>query len=231
MDLYGRKTMTATKTTRRKFFKILGLTLGGSALACCGLGYAVSRDLPKAPTAVVEMPGYTFGKGSDAATKPILVTYATRTGSTVGVSTAIGETIAARGNVVDVKPVNENPDPGAYRAVIIGSAVNGGKWLPEAVEYVQRYQQALQQAPAAFFCVHILNLGSDPVSQKNRLAYLDDVRTLVKPVNEAFFAGKGVDPKETSPILLWALRTTHFVPEGDCRDWNKIRAWARTVFA
>lgn len=64
--------------------------------------------------------------------KRILVTYATHTGSTVDVAAAIGETLGARGFAVDVRPVKENPSVDGYQAVVMGSAVNGAKWLPEA---------------------------------------------------------------------------------------------------
>ena len=108
----------------------------------------------------------------------ILVTYATRTGSTVGVASAIGETLAARGYRVDVKPVNENPSLDDYQAVIMGSAVNGGQWLPEAVEFVKNHQQTLKQMPVALFCVHGINMGDDERSQKWRYAYLNAIRPL-----------------------------------------------------
>ncbi len=223
--------MSANKISRRKFFKVVGFTLGGAMVACCGLGYAISQPAAKTKTEPVETPDFAFGTDQAKMNKRILVAYATRTGSTVGVAAAIGETLAGRGYAVDVKPINEAPDPGAYQAVIIGSAVNGGKWLPEAVEFVQRHQQSLRQSPLALFCVHILNLGDSETARKNRRAYLNDVRSLVSPVDEAFFSGKGIDPKETSPILLWILRTIKFAPEGDCRDWARIRGWAQTLFA
>ena len=159
----------------------------------------------------------------------ILVTYATRTGTTAGVAAAVGETLAARGFDVDVKPIVENPDPSGYEAVIIGSAINGGQWLPEAVTYISDNQQALRQVPVALFCVHIMNLGDDAASKKNRLAYLNAVRALVPPADEAFFAGQGMKPDEVSGIVRWFYRTFKIGPEGDCRDWAKIRGWAETV--
>ena len=222
--------MASKKISRRKFFKIAGLTLGASTLACGGLGYAATQAAPKPQAAQVETPSFTFGK-ADTMKKTVLVAYATRTGSTVGVAAAIGEAIAGRGYAVDVKPVSDNPDPGAYDMVILGSAVNGARWLPEAVEFVRSHQQALRKAPVAMFCVHILNLGVDETSRKNRLAYLNEVRSLVTPVDEGFFSGKGLDPNNTAPILLWLLRAIKLMPEGDARDWTKIGGWAQTVFA
>jgi menaquinone-dependent protoporphyrinogen oxidase len=229
-ELNWRKIMTEKTISRRKFLKIVGLTLGGSTLACCGLGYAASQAAPKPQSTHVETPSFTYGK-DESMRKSILVAYATRTGSTVGVAAAIGESIAGRGYVVDVKPVNEDPDPAAYTAVIIGSAVNGGKWLPEAVEFVHKHQQTLSKSPVGLFCVHIMNLGDDKTSQKNRLAYLNEVRSMVTPADEAFFSGMGIDPKNTSPILRWILLALKIMPDGDCRDWAKIRSWGQSVFA
>jgi menaquinone-dependent protoporphyrinogen oxidase len=61
----------------------------------------------------------------------ILVTYASQGGATAGVAEAIGQTLTSRGVAVFVRPVREVIDLHAYRAVVIGSAVHSGKWLPE----------------------------------------------------------------------------------------------------
>ncbi len=159
----------------------------------------------------------------------ILVAYATRTGSTVGVAEAIGQTLNERGYAVDVKPIQDDPGLGVYQKVILGSAVNGAKWLPEAVEYVTNHQEALKQMPLALFCVHIMNTGDSESSKKNRQAYLNNVRPLVNPVAEAYFAGMGMNPADTSAFVRWIYRTFKIGGEGDCRDWDAIRSWAKAV--
>ncbi len=60
----------------------------------------------------------------------ILVAYASRKGSTAEVAAAIGETLRMRGFDVDVASVNDHPSATGYAAVLIGSAVNAGQWLP-----------------------------------------------------------------------------------------------------
>jgi menaquinone-dependent protoporphyrinogen oxidase len=221
--------MSAKSISRRRFIKAAGITLGASCLTCSGLTYAATRT-SQSQVPVVGTPQFTYGKESSM-NQRVLVAYATRTGSTVDVAAAVGETLGARSFKVDVKPIKENPSPAGYQAVIVGSAVNGGQWLPEALEFVKQNRQALNQVPVALFCVHIMNLGSDEKSRQNRLAYLDAVRPLLRPVDEAFFAGLGMDPKDQSPLIRWAYRAFKVGPEGDCRDWNKIRTWAQTVFA
>jgi len=53
------------------------------------------------------------------------------------VAEAIGRTLGERGYAVDVKPLRDKPSPGGYDAVVVGSAINGGAWLPEAIGWVE----------------------------------------------------------------------------------------------
>lgn len=72
-----------------------------------------------------------------------LVTYATRTGSTVGVAEAIAETLREHGAQVDVIPMQDVTDVTSYQAVVAGSAIQNRQWLPEANKFVQTHRSAL----------------------------------------------------------------------------------------
>jgi menaquinone-dependent protoporphyrinogen oxidase len=161
----------------------------------------------------------------------ILVAYASRKGSTAEVAAAIGVILRTRGYEVDVASVTDDPSMEGCAAVFVGSAVNGGRWLPEAVDFVRNHQQGLGKVPVALFTVHIMNAGADERSRRKRLAYLEAVRPMVHPVEEAFFLGIGPDPKKDSWIARWLFRRFGGAGEGDCRDWEAIRGWARTVLA
>jgi menaquinone-dependent protoporphyrinogen oxidase len=121
----------------------------------------------------------------------ILVTYASRAGSTAGVADAIGKTLAESGAQVDVRPMSDVIDLGRYDAVVAGSAIQAGKWLPEAMQFVRTHQAALAQKPFAAFLV-CMTLAM-PRADKYR-AFVTDwmkpLRVLVTPVSEGFFAGK-----------------------------------------
>ncbi len=83
----------------------------------------------------------------------ILVTYASRTGSTAGVAEAIGKTLAESGVRVDVLPMQEVTDLAPYRAVVAGSAIQGAQWLPEALDFVRAHRAALARSPSPpFWC-------------------------------------------------------------------------------
>ena len=159
----------------------------------------------------------------------VLVAYATHTGSTAEVATAIGEELRARGLDVDVAAMTEAGPVRGYQAVVLGSAVNGGRWLPEALEFLKDNQDALRAVPVVVFSVHIMNAGDEERSRRKRSAYLDDVRQVLRPLDEAFFLGIGPDPKKDSWLARWFFRRFGGAGEGDCRDWPKIRAWARDV--
>lgn len=163
----------------------------------------------------------------------ILVTHAGRTGSTAEVAKTISEVLTSRGFAVDLKPVKQKPSVKGYRAVIMGSAIRMGGWLPEMLEFIKTNQLVLNQIPTAIFTVHLFNTGTDQISHAARKIYTGPVWKMLTPVDEAFFAGK-IDLVKLSladRVLsrLAADRTGQKV--GDFRDWDQIRGWARTIFS
>ena len=157
----------------------------------------------------------------------ILVTYATRAGSTAEVAAAIAETLAARGYAVDVKPVKEKPQLTGYSAVVLGSAIRMGDWLPEAVDFVKANQAALNALPTALFTVHMLNTGDDEASRAARAAYLDAVRPLLNGAETTYFEGK-MDFSRLSFLDRTVAKMVKSV-EADHRGWDEIRQWANAV--
>lgn len=161
----------------------------------------------------------------------ILVTYATRAGSTVGVASAIAETLGQRGFAVDVKPVKEKPTLTGYQAVILGSAIRMGQWLPEMKDYIKSNQAALGKLPVALFTVHMSHVGDDETSRSARQAYVAPIHALLTPADEAFFAGK-MDFNTLSfmdRLIMQAIKGKGSSEAEDLRDWGKIRGWANSV--
>ena len=163
-------------------------------------------------------------------TDTILITYASRTGWTVGVAEAIGRTLAENGVPVEVLPMREVQDLSPYRAIVAGSAINAGAWLPEAVDFVRAHQAELKRKPfAAFLVCMTLSMRSAEQYRSHVATWLEPVRALVRPVSEGHFAGGleigkipsfGDRLKFRLSVLFGAWQ------EGDHRDWNAIRAWA-----
>ena len=160
----------------------------------------------------------------------ILVTYASRAGSTAGVAEAIGKTLNENGAQVDVLPMKDVKDISQYRAVVAGSAIRGAKWLPEAMQFMQTHQAELSRKPFASFMVCItLAMPSAEKYRGGLTDWLKPVRELVRPVSEGYFAG-ALDfsklPITPNTLLMRVAVALGIFPLGDHRSWNAIRAWA-----
>jgi len=163
----------------------------------------------------------------------ILITYATRTGSTEGVAKTIGETLSLMGETVDVIPMQDVKDSSAYKAVIAGSAIQAANWLPEAMDFVKDNREVLTQKPfAAFLVCMTLAMKKGEEYRPTVSGWLDPVRDLVTPVTVGLFTG-GLDVKKLPSFrdrLKFKISVMAGVwKEGDHRDWNKIRAWAEDL--
>jgi menaquinone-dependent protoporphyrinogen oxidase len=163
----------------------------------------------------------------------ILVAYATRAGSTREVAEAVAEVLRENGSDVDVRPVKEVSTLEGYDALVLGSAVRVGKLLPETLQFVQRFQQAMLALPTAYFVVCGTLKRDTPENRHTVLGYLEPLRQLKEPVNTGLFAG--AMSFDTIPALLRPIFRRCLSPlgvtEGDWRDWPQIRAWAASVGA
>jgi menaquinone-dependent protoporphyrinogen oxidase len=164
--------------------------------------------------------------------KKILVAYASRTGSTVGIAEAIGKTLSESGSEVDVRPIQAVQDLDAYQSVVLGSAIQDGKWLPEAIQFLKTHQTELQQKPFAAFLVCMTMAMKNEAYRQGVKDWLAPVRSLVKPLREGYFAGVLDISKvpSLSQRLMFRLSVMMGVwTEGDHRDWQAIRAWAEDL--
>ena len=163
----------------------------------------------------------------------ILVTYASRSGATQGVAEAIGKTLAESGANVDVKPMSAVTDLSPYSAVVAGSAIQASAWLPEALDFISTNQHAISQKPFATFLVCMtLAMKNGEKYRPFVTDFINPVRSMVKPVSEAQFAGTldlkkipslGDRIKFGISILLGVWK------QGDHRDWNAINSWAASL--
>jgi menaquinone-dependent protoporphyrinogen oxidase len=157
----------------------------------------------------------------------ILVAYASKSGTTAEVAEAIAEALREQGLTVEVLPVQTVTGLEEYRAVILGSGVRVGKWLPEALSFARKHQSLLAELPLAIFTVHMLLTGNDEASRNGRAAYTAPVREMLQPRAEAFFAGR-IDLSRLSLIERLMTKAVK-APEADERDWAAIRQWAERL--
>lgn len=162
--------------------------------------------------------------------QPVLVTYASRSGATAGVAEAIAKTLSECGERVELLPMQEVTDLSQYRAVVAGSAIQGQKWLPEAMHFLKKNQAELRHKPfAAFLTCITLSMKSSEQYRDGVSSWMAPVRALVNPVSEGLFAGTlnfRKVPFSFNTLLMRIPVALGMWKVGDHRDWEAIRAWA-----
>jgi menaquinone-dependent protoporphyrinogen oxidase len=221
-----KKRMKNDSGMERQQFLRLAASLTGISL----LSYACNSS-PLATTEEVELINTPYGE-SEKMSKKVLVTYASRAGSTAGVVDAIGKTLAKKGLQVDVIPMNEVTDLSSYQSVVAGSAIRGQIWLPEAMDFLNSHQAELKSRSFTAFMVCItLAMKNGENYRENLKGWMAPVRTAVKPFSEGYFAG-ALDLSKLSgmdKMKMGFAASLGVFPKGDFRNWKEIEAWAESI--
>jgi menaquinone-dependent protoporphyrinogen oxidase len=153
----------------------------------------------------------------------LLIAVASRHGSTHGIAEAIADELRAASVEVVLENIAGVTSLEGFDAVIIGSAVYMGNWMPEARRFVELHESSLTRVPVWVF-------SSGPVEADIEGTEPPKVAELAERLaarDHTVFAGK----LDRSDLSLGERLVTRVVkaPEGDFRDWATIRAWARDV--
>ena len=158
----------------------------------------------------------------------ILVTHATRYGSTQEVAGTVAETLRKSGLEVDLQPMRKVRTLEGYRAIVLGAPIYFGSFHKDAQRFLSQRRQALSEQPVAVFVLGPTR--DDEKERQDSRAQLD--QELAKfpwltPVALEMFVGKYDPAKLRFPDNLFAGKE----PASDLRDWTAIRAWASDLAA
>ncbi len=154
----------------------------------------------------------------------ILVSYVSGSGSTREVANFIGQELAGADTSVEIRPASEVRDLAAYSAVVLGSSVRFGRWLPDAIDFLDGFADALVDLPVAFFMTCLTIVEGEDQARETALAYWDPILQRVpnvEPVGLGLFAGS------LAPAL--GQLPEYQGPYGDYRDWDAIRSWVHEI--
>ena len=154
----------------------------------------------------------------------VLVTVASRHGSTGEIGDAVAQVLEERGHeVARTLPAAVESLEGVD-AVVLGSAIYMSQWLEAARDLVARLGSELRGLPVWMF-------SSGPVGSEERPApattRIHSLLEEIEPLDYQVFSG-AVD---RSVLNLRERSIVRMVgaPEGDYRDWEAIRSWARAI--
>src|SRR5215213_11157843 len=163
----------------------------------------------------------------------VLVSAASKHGATLEIAEEISrgllEALHERGGgvVVDVLPAERVSSVEEYDAVVLGSAVYAGHWLEPARELAERHAGAMAARPVWLFSSG--PVGDPPKPAEEESVDVTGILEATGARDHRVFSGqldKGTLGFAEKAIVL-ALR----VAEGDFRDWEVIRVWAREIAA
>ncbi|HEY2716912.1 MAG TPA: flavodoxin domain-containing protein [Solirubrobacterales bacterium] len=159
----------------------------------------------------------------------VLVSAASRHGSTTEIAEAIARGLHGHGIEADAVPPEQVEVTSDYDAFVIGSALYVGHWLEPAIELCERLGPDLAGRPAWLFSSGPVGppessfakkMWTDPVD-------LERVRQATGAAEHRMFAGKLVrsELSRAQRAALFFFRRL----DGDYRDWDEISAFANEV--
>jgi menaquinone-dependent protoporphyrinogen oxidase len=170
--------------------------------------------------------------GGELMPNKLLVTYATRYGSTREVADKVAAVLREGGLDVDLQPMRQVRALDEYRAVVLGAPLYIGSLLKDAQSFLARHQAALAARPTALFVLGPTFSATDEKERQDTRAQLDQALLKLpwlKPVAVELFGGKYDPAKLRFPDSLLAslpASPLHGAPPTDLRDWGAIGAWA-----
>ncbi len=160
----------------------------------------------------------------------VLVGYASAHGSTRQIAERVGSIIGRSGVMVRVVPVGDLHDLEPYDAVVLGSAIHHGAWLPEATEAVRANAEVLATKPVWLFSVGMvaaLPRRLQGRGMREGPKAVAAIEQLIRPRASRLFSGAvRRDQMSRRGHLLFRLTGCRY---GDYRAWREIDAWAGDV--
>jgi menaquinone-dependent protoporphyrinogen oxidase len=159
----------------------------------------------------------------------LLVTYASKYGSTAEIAEVIGKELRKRDCQVEVKPIEAVDSLAGYDGFVIGSALYAGGWMKAAAKFLRQNQHLLAAQPVWLF-------SSGPTGQGDPNEILDgwtfpenlsEVLETIKPRDVILFHGN-INPDKLNfaeRMIVKAVKAT----VGDYRDCLVIRSWAKML--
>lgn len=138
----------------------------------------------------------------------VLVSYASKHGSTQGIAEFIAETLRGGG-------------------VVLGSAIYIGSWMKAATSFARGNADELARRPVWLFSSG--PLGNEVHDTEAQPKELEELRNRIDPKDHRVFFG-ALDAEKLSFGERMVMKAVG-APTGDFRNWEDIRAWTQGIAA
>ncbi|MFC7619422.1 flavodoxin domain-containing protein [Microlunatus sp. GCM10028923] len=154
----------------------------------------------------------------------VLITYASRMGSTAEIARALGDQLIRRGVDAVVLPTDRVRSLTGFDAVVVGSAVYLRRWLPEALHWLKANAPELAERPTWLF--QSGPCGADSPDPDRVPRAVDRLAFAIGAEPPVTFGGRLDRALARSPLQRWI---SDGPLAGDYRDWDVIAQWGDTI--
>ena len=158
----------------------------------------------------------------------VLVTFATRYGSTREVAQSIADTLKESGIEVDFQPIREVRSVEKYQAVVLGAPLYMFRWHKDARRFLSKHRKDIVQRPIAIFALGPIH--DEEKEWQDVQKQLDKALAKYPWLNPAaveIFGGRFDPARLRFPYSF--LPAMKKIPASDIRDWTKIKSWAENL--
>jgi len=158
----------------------------------------------------------------------VLVAYATNCGSTKEVAETVAEELTQTGLPAEVVLAHMVRDISAYSLVVLGAPLYMFRWHHDGHQFLSRHRKGLERLRLAIFALGPIEdkpeqwLGAREQLDKELKRY-----TWLNPVAKEIFGGRFDPAALRFPYTL--IPAMNMIPPTDLRDWDRIRAWSRSL--
>lgn len=154
----------------------------------------------------------------------ILVSAASRYGSTAEMAEAIGERLVTHGHDVLVRAPEAVDSLEGIDAVVLASGVYAGRWLRPARSFIKRMAADLRERP-----VWLMSSGPVGDTADTSPEPLDITKMIKRTQAHGHVVLPGRMDRANLHLPDRAIIAALRVPDGDFRDWDAVRAFADQV--
>lgn len=146
----------------------------------------------------------------------VLVTHASRHGSTTEVAARVAERLRELGHDVTLRAARDRAPLERYELVVVGGSLYTGRWHADAQRFLRRHRDELGPCPVAVFAMGPRR--DDPEAWSAARDQLESALAKfawLEPAAAAVFGGR--DPKPKRGVVR------------DLRDWAAVDTWAESL--
>jgi menaquinone-dependent protoporphyrinogen oxidase len=160
--------------------------------------------------------------------KNVLIAYATRTGSAIGIAEEIGNVLTASGFTVTIQNIIKVTEIKNFDCIILGSPIQALSIMKEVKSFIKTNSAELKTKKTGFFITCFSLKSGNEKTVKETYDYADKIGNDFGSLSNTAFMGT-INYSKVKFFTRFLLKYIVKAKEGDYREWDKIKDWAKKL--